>query len=170
MRLLFPSAPLLSCAIVGGVLVTTLPCRTVAQAHPAAAPDTNWIRTGSGLAYLVLTKGAGPAAKAGQTVTIHESTFLENGTLVFSTRTRNSPVTFQLGSHLVIAGVDEGVTGMQAGERRLLVVPSALSQRSVYPANTPRDTTLRIDLELVAIRSSERDLEPRTNRRPPRAR
>ena len=40
---------------------------------------------------------------------------------------------------------------MRVGERRLLVVPPALSRRAAYPANTPPGSTLHIDVELVRI-------------------
>lgn len=63
-----------------------------------------------------------------------------------------APISFLLGSNQVLTGVDEEVTGMRVGERRLLVVPPALSRRATYPSNTPPDTTLHTDVELVQIR------------------
>lgn len=107
--------------------------------------------TPSGLGIRVLTKGSGAVAASGQRVSIHETTTLRNGTLIYSSR-GGSPITFMLGANQVIAGVDEGVTGMRVGERRVLTVPPSLSQRTSYPENTPRDSTLLIDVELMAIR------------------
>jgi FKBP-type peptidyl-prolyl cis-trans isomerase len=107
--------------------------------------------TPSGLAFRVLATGEGPVARAGQRVSIHETTRLPNGGLIYTSR-GGAPITFQLGGQQVIAGVDEGVTGMRVGERRLLVVPPILSRRTSYPANTPPDSTLHIDVELVQIR------------------
>ena len=63
----------------------------------------------------------------------------------------SDPLKFLLGGDQVIAGVDEGVTGMRVGKRRTLIVPPALSVRSVYPAHTPPDATLYYDITLVAI-------------------
>ena len=43
----------------------------------------------------------------------------------------------------MIEGLDEAVTGMRVGERRKLIVPPSLSQRTSYPENglfTPEDT------------------------------
>jgi FKBP-type peptidyl-prolyl cis-trans isomerase len=105
----------------------------------------------SGLRVLVLAKGTGTAARAGQQVTIHETTTLPSGGLIYTSR-GGAPITFRLGGNQVITGVDEGVTGMRVGERRLLVVPPALSRRAVYPANTPPESTLHIDVELIQIR------------------
>jgi FKBP-type peptidyl-prolyl cis-trans isomerase len=89
----------------------------------------------------------------GQSVTIHEVTTLQNGTVVFNSRTKGIPVTFLRGGSQVIAGVDEGVRGLRVGEKRRLLVPPTLSVRAMYPSNTPRDSTLIIDVELMGIRS-----------------
>lgn len=104
----------------------------------------------SGLQYRVLKSGSGAPALSGQQVSIHETTALPNGTLIYTSRNGN-PIKFRLGAKQVITGVDEGVTGMRVGERRLLVVPPTLSRRTGYPANTPPDSTLHIDVELVQI-------------------
>jgi FKBP-type peptidyl-prolyl cis-trans isomerase len=109
------------------------------------------VTTKTGLQYEVVVPGSGPAVQPGQSVRIHETTTLADGTEIFSTRTKNSPLKFVVGGNQVIAGVDEGVTGMKVGERRKLVVPPALSKRSEYPANIPPDATLYYDIELVEI-------------------
>ena len=108
--------------------------------------------TTTGLSYQIIEPGKGPAAQPGQSVRIHETTTLPDGTVIYTSRTKNTPVTFLLGGNQVIAGVDEGVTGMKVGERRKLVVQASLSRRSVYPPNTPPDATLYIDVELLEIR------------------
>ncbi len=114
--------------------------------------DSTWVQTTSGLSYRVTKAGSGTPARSGNTVSIHEVTTLMSGAVIFSSHTKNVPVTFLLGGNQVIAGVDEGVTGMRVGERRTLRVPPSLSVRSMYPANTPKDSTLQIDIELMAIR------------------
>jgi FKBP-type peptidyl-prolyl cis-trans isomerase len=45
----------------------------------------------------------------------------------------------------------EAVVGMKVGERRRVIVPPSLSQRSSYPANIPPHSTPHYDLELVEI-------------------
>ena len=114
--------------------------------------DTAWIVTPTGLRYATLTRGRGDSARQGQRATIHETTSLTNGTVIYTSRGA-SPITFLLGGKQVIDGVDQGVTGMRIGERRLLEVPTSLSQRAGYPPNTPRDSTLRIDIELVGLQT-----------------
>jgi FKBP-type peptidyl-prolyl cis-trans isomerase len=117
----------------------------------ACGSHGNTVTTKTGLQYQIVVAGSGPAAQSGQSVLIHETTTLSDGTVIYSTRNANNPLKFLLGGNQVIAGVDEGVIGMRVGERRKLVVPPALSKRSVYPANTPPDATLYYDIELVEI-------------------
>ena len=109
------------------------------------------VTTESGLKYRIVAPGVGSAALPGQSVRIHETTTLADGTVIYSTRAKNNPLKFLLGGNQVIAGVDEGVTGMRVGERRKLIVHPGLSKRQSYPANTPPDATLYYDIELVEI-------------------
>jgi FKBP-type peptidyl-prolyl cis-trans isomerase len=128
------------------LILFSLATLTTARAEPGKP-----VTTSSGLEYQIIVEGRGAPAKSGDHVRIHETTTLKDGTFIFSTRTKNSPLKFLLGGNQVIAGVDEGVTGMRAGERRRLIVPPSLSKRSSYPANTPPDATLYYDIELVEI-------------------
>jgi hypothetical protein len=91
-------------------------------------------------------------ATRGQRVTIHETLTLLDGKVVFSSRTpANRPVTFELGANQVIAGVDEGVTGMRVGERRKLLVPPALDGRTFDASLIPPQAIRQYDIELLAI-------------------
>jgi FKBP-type peptidyl-prolyl cis-trans isomerase len=72
-------------------------------------------------------------------VRIHETLSLPDGRVIFTSRRNNQPVKFVLGASQVIAGVDEGVTGMRVGERRKLLVPPSLDGRTFDPAFIPPD-------------------------------
>ncbi len=117
----------------------------------SCASSGRFVTTSTGLQYAIVSEGSGPAAKRGQSVRIHETTTLPDGTLIFSTRTQNRPLKFLVGGNQVIAGVDEAVVGMKVGERRKLIVPPSLSRRSSYPSNIPPDSILHYDLELVEM-------------------
>ena len=123
---------------------TPEPARTAAVAE-------RQVKTKSGLIYEIVAKGTGPAAKAGQTVRIHETLSLPDGRVISTSRKNNQTVTFLLGGKQVIAGVDEGVTGMRVGERRKLLVPPSLDGRTFDPKFIPPDAIRHYDVELVEI-------------------
>lgn len=56
-------------------------------------------------------------ARTGDTVPVHYTGRLENGT-VFDSSREGEPIEFQLGSGAVIGGFDQAVTGMTVGEQR----------------------------------------------------
>jgi len=120
---------------------------------PPSAPVT----TPSGLVYRVMQPGTGPAASAGQIVLIHETTSLQDGTVLMDTWALNHPLQFQLGGGQVIDGIDEGVTGMRVGERRRLIVPPALGKRESLPEEAPfgPDDTLYYDVVLLQVLEAE---------------
>ena len=137
---------ILACFVVGAALPRTVPAQVVAD-----SAKTNWVRTKSGLAYQVIVHGTGAVAVPGDRVTIHETLTLPDGRLIFSSRSKDQSVTFTLGANQVIRGVEEGVTGMRVGERRLLLVPPSLDGRKFDPAFIPADAIRHYDIELLAI-------------------
>jgi FKBP-type peptidyl-prolyl cis-trans isomerase len=134
MNRLFPAV------VVALVLVAAAGC--AGSSRPTSTP--------SGLAYTVTAEGTGPAATPGQYVFVHEAVTFTDGRALYSTRS-GSPVRFLLGGEQVIAGVDELVTGMRVGERRVAVIPPRLSRRDSYPEGLSPDDSLHYDVELVEI-------------------
>ena len=57
-----------------------------------------------------------PIAKQGDTVTIHVTEKLEDGTELFSTKNRD-PLNFTIGDGEIIPGLEKAVIGMKPGER-----------------------------------------------------
>ncbi len=62
-------------------------------------------------------------AKQGDTVHVHYTGTLEDGTEFDSSRDRE-PLTFTLGEGQVIAGFDQAVLGMQSGESKRVTIPA----------------------------------------------
>ena len=104
--------------------------------------------------------GTGAEAMAGRTVTVHYTGWLydesrpdHKGATFDSSRDRNEPFLFSLGSGQVIKGWDEGVTGMKVGGQRTLTIPAAMGYgargaRGVIPPNA----TLVFDVELLDVK------------------
>ena len=96
--------------------------------------------------------GEGTAAQTGDSVAVHYTGWLEDGTKFDSSLDRGSPFTFVLGTGGVIAGWDEGLEGMQVGGKRQLRIPSELGYgASGSPPAIPPNATLIFEVELMGI-------------------
>ena len=110
-------------------------------------------KTPTGLAYQDMARGSGATAEPGRTVTVHYTGWLPDGKKFDSSRDRNEPFSFELGSGQVIAGWDQGVAGMKVGGRRKLVIPAALGYGDAgAPPDIPPGATLVFDVELLAVK------------------
>ena len=124
-----------------------------AGAAAAAAPVT----TPSGLKYTDEVVGTGAAPRAGQTVTVHYTGWLDEagkkGAKFDSSRDRGQPFSFTLGQGQVIKGWDEGVATMKAGGRRILVIPASLGYGARGAGGViPPNATLIFDVELIGAK------------------
>ena len=110
-------------------------------------------KTPSGLMYEVIRPGSGALPQAGQTVTVHYTGWLMDGSKFDSSVDKGKPYEFVLGQHKVIAGWDEGLALMKVGEKRKLVVPTWLGYGSKGAgAAVPPDSTLVFDVELLSVK------------------
>lgn len=123
---------------------------------PALPAGADTVTTASGLKYVDITVGTGTVAAAGNAVTVDYTGWLTNGQ-GFDTSIGYSPLVFRIGQHQVIAGFEEGVTGMKVGGKRRLIIPPALgygahaqtdaSGNVIIPANS----TLVFDVQLQNV-------------------
>jgi FKBP-type peptidyl-prolyl cis-trans isomerase len=111
------------------------------------------ITTKSGLKYVELKEGTGDEAKAGQTVEVHYTGWLKDGTKFDSSKDRNKPFQFPLGAGRVIKGWDEGVVGMKVGGKRKLIIPPELAYGKRGAGRViPPDSELTFEVELLGIK------------------
>ncbi len=125
-----------------------------AQRGVEAAIGRQWpkaIKTDSGLRYVVLSQGVGPAKpRYGQAVTVHYTGKLMDGTVFDSSIERKKPATFYIGK--VIQGWNEALLDMRKGEKRLLIIPPELAYgERGSPGVIPPNAYLVFEVELLSF-------------------
>ncbi|MDO8510371.1 MAG: FKBP-type peptidyl-prolyl cis-trans isomerase [bacterium] len=98
-----------------------------------------------------VVEGQGEGAVAGNTVTVHYTGTLADGTKFDSSVDRGQPFTFVLGAGQVIQGWEQGIVGMKVGEKRRLVIPPHLGYGAQAIGPIPSNSTLIFDVEMIAI-------------------
>ncbi len=135
---------------------TPPPVKKVEASTPKAAGGNGSaekeVTTPSGLKYVDYKIGTGEFPKAGQTVVVHYTGTLTDGTKFDSSRDKGTPLEFPLGMSRVIAGWDEGIASMKVGGRRKLIIPSALGYGPGGQGPIPPNATLLFDVELLGIK------------------
>ena len=136
----------------GTTLVVEMGLLEILETPEATEVDADdYTTTDSGLMYYDLVEGDGTEAEAGQSVTVHYTGWLEDGTVFDSSVERGQPFPFDLGTGGVIPGWDEGVAGMKVGGKRQLVIPSALAYgEQGSPGAIPPGATLIFEVELLS--------------------
>ncbi len=106
--------------------------------------------TPSGLQYEVLEEGTGPKPTADQSVTVHYTGKLIDGTVFDSSVQRGEPITFSL--RQVIRGWTEGLQLMPRGSKYRLFIPANLAygERGAGSDIGPNETLI-FDVELLDI-------------------
>lgn len=107
----------------------------------------------SGLQFVDIEVGTGDPCQPGQTVEVHYTGWLADGTKFDSSLDRGQPFIFVVGGGQVIAGWDEGVAGMKVGGKRRLILPPELAYGEAgRPPVIPPNAQLTFDVELLDIK------------------
>ncbi len=96
------------------------------------------------------------SAQTGDTVKVHYTGTLDDGSQFDSSAGRD-PLEFRLGTGQVIQGFDDGVTGMNIGEKKTIHIPAAQAYGEQRPemmldikrSEVPADITLEIGMKLM---------------------
>ena len=101
----------------------------------------------------VLQEGDGETVtKKGDTISVHYTGTLEDGTKFDSSIDRGEPFSFIIGAGQVIQGWEQGTLDMKVGEKRKLTIPAELGYGSRGAGATiPPNATIIFDIELMDI-------------------
>ncbi len=99
-----------------------------------------------------LVVGTGREAKSGDTVVMHYTGWLTDGTKFDSSVDRGTPFTTRIGVGQVIEGWDMGVPGMKIGGKRKLTIPPQFGYGASGTGPIPGNSTLIFDVELLDIK------------------
>ena len=109
--------------------------------------------TASGLQYKVIKSGTGPLPKPTDTVKVHYTGTLVDGTVFDSSVERGTPATFPVKG--VIPGWTEALQLMKVGDKWQLVIPAKLAYGEEGPGPIGPNSTLIFDVELLGIEKPE---------------
>ena len=115
-----------------------------------------FMTTVGGVEYKDLKPGTGERAEVGDVATIQFAGWLEEkggkGRELYDTHTRGDTVSFVIGTDKVMQGWSDGVIGMKAGGKRLLMLPSALGYGSKGVEGViPPDASLLFVIDVMSI-------------------
>ena len=97
--------------------------------------------------------GTGAEAAKGDSVEVHYTGWLTDGTKFDSSKDRGRPFTFTLGGGQVIQGWDQGVAGMKVGGVRKLTIPPHLGYGARGAGGViPPNAELTFEVELLKVR------------------
>ncbi|MGB3922269.1 MAG: FKBP-type peptidyl-prolyl cis-trans isomerase [Minisyncoccia bacterium] len=117
-----------------------------------SSPESNARAPETGFVAEDLLLGTGPEAARGDTVVVHYIGSFPDGKIFDSSLDRNVPFEFILGTGSVIRGWDEGIVGMRAGGRRILIIAPDYAYGTAGAGPIPPNSTLIFEVELLEIK------------------
>ena len=132
------------------LMIAALSAQAQTDAAAAAAKEPGAVVTPSGLVFRSLQDGSGASPAPTDTVKVHYTGTLIDGTEFDSSRGRGEPAEFPLGG--VIKCWTEGLQKMKPGGRAKLVCPSEIAYGDRGRPKIPGGATLLFDVELLEVK------------------
>jgi len=124
---------------------------TGATADEASSCESGPVEVTEGLTYEEIECGEGEEAGPGDTVSVHYTGTLEDGT-EFDSSEGGEPFQFTIGAGQVIQGWEQGIPGMRVGGQRELTIAPELGYGEAGAGGViPPNATLIFEVELIDI-------------------
>lgn len=106
--------------------------------------------------YIITTKkGTGAHLEMMQTVKVHYTGKLLDGTVFDSSIERGEPIEVTLGAGQVIPGWENALSNMSVGEKATVIIPSAQAYGERGTQGIPPYSTLVFDMEVVGVSDAQ---------------
>lgn len=133
--------------VLAGCLTLAYSCKSTKE-----VPAISKVKvTSSGLQYQITQEANGAQAEAGDMVKVHYTGKLTTGEVFDNSLDRGEPISFKLGTGMVIKGWDEGIALMKEGEKATFTIPPHLGYGEKEMGKIPANSTLIFDVELVKV-------------------
>lgn len=145
----FAAAATALCACAGPSQVPTIEATRFAPALNVDLQHST--KTANGEYFRDLSAGTGAAATAGQTLDVHYTGWLADGTR-FDSNSGGAAFSFALGARQVIDGWDQGLVGVRVGGTRQLIIPPALGYGETGAGPIPPNAILVFTVQVDAAK------------------
>jgi peptidylprolyl isomerase len=136
-----------SLVIVAALFSATAPTLAAQEGEkPAAAPEPPAVPE---ITKEVVTTGEGELCGAGRIAAVHYTGTFKDGKKFDSSRDRDDPFVFEVGSKGVIDGWDETVAKMRVGDRWKVTIPWQKAYGAAGSREIPAKADLVFDIELL---------------------
>lgn len=116
--------------------------------------------TPSGLKIIEIVEGEGPLANHGDVMSVVYRAWYLDGDEFDRFQDRDSPYRFRVGERQVLPGLDEGVSTMRPGGKRILILPPELAFGKKGKGMVPPETWVKFEVELLEIEPGPVPPEP----------
>jgi len=115
--------------------------------------DDGWVTTPTGLKYRdIYLSPTGNQVVSGSSVSVYYTGTLDDGSVFDSTDNHGGQAfTFVIGQGNVIEGWDQGLMGLRAGSRTMLIIPPSLAYGDQAVNDIPANSTLHFTIEIVSV-------------------
>jgi len=118
----------------------------------------NTTATASGIRYLIQRQGSGAKPSRGSTAVVNLKGSLLSGTVFANSDFTGGAQEFTVGTGVILRGLDEAISDMARGERRIVIIPPELAygedgiKDQAGRVVIPQNSYLVFEIELVEIR------------------